>query len=380
MDARSQVMADELDDTQLRRGRPGSWLGRLWQDKARLRRVLMIFGVVVVAAGALVTYLIGGRFVSTDDSYVRAAKLMVTTDVSGVVKTVDVKQGQQVKKGQVLFTLDPRPFAIAVANTQAALEAARQNVLADEDTYQGLEAQVAAQEAQVRLAQSTFNRYLALAKSNAIAPQSLDQARSTEASARATLASLRQNAANQLSKLLGDPRLPPERSPAFMQAQAAYDEALRQLAHATVRAPFDGEVTEVDSLQPGTLVISALSSFTTTSAIGLVSTTDLWIEADMKETDLTYVSVGNPVSVTVDTYPGRNWDCRVGAISRASASTFAALSSESSSSNWVKVVQRIPVRIVCRIGPNDPQLRAGMSAVVEIDTGLRRWSRLLAGH
>lgn len=348
-------------------------------DKARLRRVLMIFGVAIVVVVALGAYFTGGRYVGTDDSYVRAQKLMVTTDVSGLVKTVNVKQGQHVKKGDVLFTLDAHPFEIAVANARAAVEQARQDVLAEEATYQGLVAQVAAQEAQVRLAQSTFNRYLVLAKSNAISPQTLDQARSTLAASQATAASLHQNAANQLSKLLGNPALPPEQAPAYMQAKAALDETERQLSHTVVRAPFEGDVTEVDSLQPGTLVISALSAFSTTSAVGLVSTSDLWIESDMKETDLTYVRVGNPASVTVDAYPGKTWDCHVAAISRASATAFSALPSENASSNWVKVVQRIPVRIDCAIGPNDPPLRAGMSADVSIDTGLRRWSRMVMG-
>jgi membrane fusion protein (multidrug efflux system) len=361
-------------------GRTRAWLGDIWSDKARLRRVLIVFGVAAVVIGTLVVWLLGGRYVGTDDAYVRAAQLPVTTDVSGLVATVDVRQGQHVKKGQVLFTIDPHPFQIAVANAQAALEQARLNVLSEEATYRGLVAQVAAQQAQVRLAQNVLNRDAALAKANAIAPLTLDQARSAAASAQATLASLQQSAQTQLDKLQGDPNLPPERAPSYLQAKAALDEAQRQLNHTTVRAPFEGDVTEVDSLQPGTLVISALSSFSTTSAVGLVSTTDLWIEANMKETDLTLVKVGDPVSVTVDTYPGKTWDCRVGAISRASATAFSALPSENASSNWVKVVQRIPVRVNCDIRPSDPPLRAGMSAVVSIDTGMRRWHRMLVGQ
>lgn len=380
MDVRTQSTPTYYEGTAPFRSGTRVWLGDLWADKARLRRVLMIAGVGGVIVIALGMYLTGGRYVGTDDSYVRAQKLMVTTDVSGLVKTVNVRQGQHVKMGDVLFTIDSRPFEIAVANAAAAMDAARQGVISDEASYKGLTAQVAAQEAQVHLAQSTFNRYLALAKTNAIAPQTLDTARSTLASAQATLASLKQNVAMQRSKLLGNPNLPPERAPAFLQTKAAYDEAMRQLSQTTVRARFEGDVTEVDSLQPGTLVVSSLSSFTTTSAVGLVSTTDLWIEANMKETDLTRVAVGNPVAVTVDTYPDKTWDCHVDAISRGTATTFSALPSENASSNWVKVVQRIPVRVACKVGPNDPSLRAGMSANVEIDTGMRRWTRMLAGQ
>lgn len=374
MDVRAQASGTDFYQGSAKQ----SWLGALWEDKARLRRVLMIGGVGVVVAVAAGAWLTGGRYVGTDDAYVRAAKLMVTTDVSGLVQTVDVKQGQHVKAGQVLFTLDAHPFEIAVANTKAALEEARLGVLSSEAAYQAAVAQVNAQAAQVKLAQTTYTRYLALAKSNAIAPQTLDQARSTLASAQATLAASQQTARTQLDKLLGDPNLAPEKAPSYLQAKAAYDEAVRQLNHATVRAPFEGDVTEVDALQPGTLVISALSSFSTTSAVGLVSTSDLWVEANMKETDLTHVHIGAPVSVTVDTYPGKTWTCHVNAISRASEGAFSALPAENASANWVKVVQRIPLRINCDVKPSDPQLRAGMSAIVEIDTGHRRWSRLFS--
>lgn len=356
-----------------------SWVVDTWADKGRLRRVLMIGGVVVVAVVAAAAYLTTGRYTGTDDSYVRAAKLMVTTDVSGLVRSVNVVEGQHVKKGQVLFTLDPHPFEIALSNAKAALTQAALDVKSQEAGYRSMVAQVVAQQAQVNLAAINYRRDAALAKQNAIALAALDQARITLQTAQATLASLQQTAQTQLDKLLGDPNLPPERAPAYLQAKAAVDEAQRQLNHSVVRAPFEGDVTEVDSLQPGTLVISALSSFSTTSAVGLVSTTNVWVDANMKETDLTHVRVGNPVDVTVDTYPGHTWHGRVEAISRASDSAFSALPSENSSANWVKVVQRIPVRVKLDLRAGDPPLRAGMSATVTIDTGHRRWYRMVMG-
>jgi membrane fusion protein (multidrug efflux system) len=150
----------------------------------------------------------------------------------------------------------------------------------------------------------------------------------------------------------------------------------RQLSHATVRAPFDGVVSEVDSLQPGSLVISAMSAFTTTSAVGLIGN-DIWIESDLKETELTHIHSGNPVDITVDTYPGRHWKGQVDNVSAGSDSAFSVLPAENGSGNWVKVVQRIPVRIKVEQKAGDPPLRAGMSAVVSIDTGKRRWQRML---
>jgi membrane fusion protein (multidrug efflux system) len=354
-------------------------LGELWADKARLRRIAMIWGVAAVATIALVLWLTGGRYVGTDDSYVHAAKLMVSTDVSGLVRDVDVHEGQRVKKGQVLFRLDPKPFQIALDNAKAALAQTVQDVESTRATYKSMLGQMSAQQAQVSLAQVTYNRYAALAKANAIAPTQLDQARGTLQSAQATLVSLKQSADVQLAKLNGNPNLPARQTPAYQKAQSTVDEMQRQLDHAVVRAPFEGIVSEVDSLQPGTLVISAMSAFTTTSAVGLIATSNVWVEASMKETDLTYVRDGNPVSITIDTYPGRTWTGHVQSVSAASDSAFSALPSENTSGNWVKVVQRIPVRIQIDQKAGDPPLRAGMSAIASIDTGKRRWHRMLNG-
>lgn len=353
----------------------------LWSDKARLRRVLMIGGVGVFLAAAAVFYLSGGRYVTSDDTYVHANKLMVSTDVSGLVQTVNVKEGQQVKAGDILFTLDPKPFEIALENAQAALVGAAQDAESTRALYRADIAQAAAQQAQVNVNQQTFNRYQALQKQNAIAAMQVDTARAALLSAQASLAALRQNAATQLAKLNGNPDLPAEQTPAYLKAKAQVDEAQRQLDHATVRAPFSGTVGEVDSLQPGTLVISALSAFSTTSAVGIVGN-ETWIASDLKETDLTHVHPGQPVDITVDTYPGCHWSGHVQSVSAASDTAFSALPAQNASGNWVKVVQRIPVRIA--IDKSQDQacarpLRAGMSAIVSIDTGHRRWWRLTHG-
>jgi membrane fusion protein, multidrug efflux system len=377
------LRTDSVAYVPVSRPTPGARLrgavSELWADKARLRRIAMIWGVAAVVAVSLALWLTGGRYVSTDDAYVHSAKLMVSTDVSGLVKDVDVKEGQRVAKGQTLFRLDPKPFQIALANAKAALAQSVQDVESTRATYKSLMGQMSAQQAQVNLAQLTYNRYVALAKANAVAPTQLDQARGTLQTAQATLISLKQSADVQLAKLNGKADMPAEQAPGYLKAQADVDEMQRQLDHAVVRAPFDGIVSEVDSLQPGTLVISAMSAFTTTSAVGLIATGDVWVEASMKETDLTYVRQGNPVEVTIDTYPGRSWTGHVAAISAASDSAFSALPSENTSGNWVKVVQRIPVRIKLDQRPGDPQLRAGMSAIISIDTGQRRWHRMLNG-
>jgi membrane fusion protein (multidrug efflux system) len=356
------------------------WAGAIWADKARLRRIGMIWGLALIGSLALFFWLTGGRYISSDDAYVHAAKLMVSTDVSGLVQDVDVHEGQSVRAGDILFRLDPHPFQIALDNAQASLAQAALDVEGTKAQYRSILGQIGAQQAQVNLASITFGRYQALVRQNAIAPSQLDIARGTLQSAQATLVSLQQQAKQTLAQLNGNPDLPATQAPAYLRARAAVDEAQRQLNHSVVRAPFDGIVTAVDSLQPGTLVISAMSAFSTTSAVGLVASKNIWVDANLKETELTYVRQGNPVEITVDTYPSCTWNGSVDAISAGSDSTFSALPSENASGNWVKVVQRIPVRI--RIGGSscNVPLRAGMSTVISVDTGHRRWYRMLFGN
>ena len=355
------------------------WVGAIWADKARLRRIGMIWGLAIIGSVALFFWLTGGRYVSSDDSYVHAAKLMVSTDVSGLVQDVDVHEGQSVRAGEILFRLDPHPFQIALDNAKANLAQTVLDVEGTKAQYRAVLGQIGAQQAQVNLAVITFNRYQALVRQNAIAPSQLDTARGTLQSAQATLVSLQQQSRQSLAQLNGNPDLPATQAPAYQRALAAVDEAQRQLDHAVVRAPFDGIVSAVDSLQPGTLVISAMSAFSTTSAVGLVASKNIWVDANLKETELTYVRKGNPVEITVDTYPSCTWNGSVDAISAGSDSTFSALPSENASGNWVKVVQRIPVRIKIGSGSCNVPLRAGMSTVISIDTGHRRWYRMLFG-
>ncbi|HTK80469.1 MAG TPA: HlyD family secretion protein [Rhizomicrobium sp.] len=354
----------------------GDFIFRIRNDRGLLRRVFMLGGVLAVALVSLTAWLMGGRYVSTDDSYVQAAKLMVSTDVSGLVQSVSVREGQHVKKGDVLFRLDPQPFRIALQNAKAQLAQTALNVQSMKQDYRRMLSDVAAQRAQVDLAQRNYERYASLVKANAIAPATYDTAKSTLANAQAQLVALQQTAQTQLAKLGGNIDLPVEQQPQYLQALGQVTEAERQLSHAVVRAPFGGVVTEVDSLQPGTLVISAMSAFTTTSAVGLVSDTDIWVEGNMKETDLTHVHDGQPVDVTIDTYPGCKWQGTLQTVSQASGSAFSPLPAENTSGNWVKVVQRIPARVKLTHSDCNVPLRAGMSANISIDTGRYRWQRL----
>lgn len=346
------------------------------RDKRVIRRVLMLGGIAVVLGATTVAYLSGGRYVGTDDAYLKSAQLNVTTDVSGMVKSVEVHEGQRVAAGDVLFRLDSEPFEIALANAKATLQQAEMTVGSLKADYRGAIQQVSAQQAMVDVAKTTLDRYAALVKQGSIARTQWDQQQATYLSAAATVNSLNQAANATLARLNGNPDLPVESFPDVMKAHAAVAEAQRQLDHTVVRAPFDGIVTAVSSLQPGTLIISAMSAFSTTSAVGLVSDSDVWIEANMKETDLTRVHPGQAVDVRIDAYPDCRWRGSVASISPASGSAFSPLPAQNISGNWVKVVQRIPVRINLEKNDCNARLSTGMSTVITIDTGHRRWQEI----
>jgi len=341
-----------------------------------LRSALMLGGILVILGGVAALYLTGGRYVGTEDAYVKAAQLSVTTDVSGMVDSVEVRESQRVAKGDVLFRIDPEPFEIAVQNARANLLQAELTVRSLKADFRRAMQQVSAQQAIVDVAKTTLDRYAALVQQGSIAKTQWDDQQATYLSAMATLNSLEQAADATLARLNGNPDLPVDSFPDVMRARAALAEAERQLEHTIVRAPFEGIVTAVSSLQPGTLIISAMSAFSTTSAVGLVSDHDLWIEAHMKETDLTRVQVGQAVDVTIDTYPDCHWKGSVEAIAPASGAAFSPLPSQNISGNWVKVVQRIPVRIALEDSACGAHLSSGMSAVVSIDTGYQRWQHL----
>ena len=340
--------------------------------RSRLRGLLMLGGVALVVVGGGVSWLRGGRWVSTDNAYVRARKLMVTTDVSGLVASVDVHEGDTVKPGQVLFRLDPKQFDIAIRVAQANLEQTRITLEAAQQDYGRLQSDIAGQEAQVGLAQANFERAAALALSNAGTRTAYDQAHFGLEAAQQQLEALRRQAHSALIRLGGKADAPVEQHPQYLAAKAQVDEAQRQLDHATVRAPFAGVVTAVESLQPGTFLVSQTAALTNTGAVGLVATQNLWVDANVKETDLTFAGPGDAVDVTIDAYPGRVWRGRVDSIAPASGAEFSILPAQNASGNWVKVVQRVPVRIALEPQEGAPALRAGMSAVADIDTGHKR--------
>jgi membrane fusion protein, multidrug efflux system len=341
-------------------------------SRQRLRKPLMIGVPLLVAFVSFLLWYTGGRYVSTDNAYLRAPKLMVSADVSGLVSEVLVHEGQAVRKGDVLFRIDPRQFQIAVDNAKAQLAQTALNLEAMKQDYQRMLSDAASQAAQVELAQKTFARAEDLSRKGISSAQTFDQARSGLDTALKQQESLREQAKVQLARMAGNPEFVVTGHPAYLQAKAQLDEAERQLDHSAVRAPFNGVVTQVDALQPGIYLVSATAALTNTGAVALVSTDEVWVDANFKETDLTWVKPGDAVEISIDTYPGRAWKGRVKTIAPASGAEFSILPAQNASGNWVKVVQRIPVRIVVERKDGDPPLRAGMSTYVTIDTGHRR--------
>jgi membrane fusion protein (multidrug efflux system) len=328
----------------------------------------MLFGLLPIAliAGGL-WYVLGGAIMSTDDAYVDAEKVGISTDVAGIVQTVEVKDNEHVDAGQVLYRLDPRQFQIALDSAKANLAQIALNVDAMKQDYQHMLSDSAAAQAQVDLDQLNFNRQEMLIKTGNTPQAIYDQAKYAMANDRGKLESLQQQAKVQLAKLGGDPNIPTDKLPQYSQAQAQLDEAQRELDHTVVRAPFSGTATNVPSIAPGKYLAASATAFY------LVDNDHVWIAANPKETELTYVRAGQPATVTIDSYPGMTWKGTVESISPAAAQEFSLLPAQNTSGNWVKVVQRVPMRV--RVDTSDktrPPLRAGMSAVVDVDTGHAR--------
>ena len=340
-------------------------LARLKQPKT-LRRLLLALGPIVVLAGGLVAYTAGGRYVSTDNAYVHAGKLTVATDVSGIVANVAVKESQKVDKGQVLFTLDQEPFRIALAGADANLGIVRNQLVTLQATWRQKQAQVAQAKTDAAFYETGFQRQQDLLKRGVASQAAYDQAKRDLDAARERVTMAQNDADATLAQLGGKADAPIEQNASYLAAQAQVDKARRDLSRTTVLAPIPGIVTNVDALQVGEYLPAAQAAFS------LVSSADVWIEANPKESDLAYLKAGAPAVVTIDAYPGRDWQATVTSLAPATGTEFSVLPAQNATGNWVKVVQRVPIRLAVQMPADAPPLRTGMSATVEIDTGHRR--------
>jgi membrane fusion protein (multidrug efflux system) len=323
---------------------------------------LWIAGPALVLAIGAYLYVTGGRYVDTDNAYVQADRVTIAPQVAGRVVEVLVKENQAVEAGELLFRIDPEPLEIAVARAEAELGAIGDVFHGARNQYDSAAADLRSSEAALRFNEQQFERQKELRAKGLVSQMALDNAANELASARGKRDSNAALLAKAKSVLGGAVNTPMAQLSGYQMAKAELDKAQLDLAHAEVRAPAAGVIGK-QHLQPGDFLAVGQA------AMPLVASGALWVDANFKETDLTHVAIGQAATIEVDTYPGRHWRAHVASISPASGSEFSLLPAQNATGNWVKIVQRIPVRLALDRVAAGPTLRAGMSADVEIDTG-----------
>jgi membrane fusion protein (multidrug efflux system) len=323
----------------------------------RLRWPLMIGGPLIVLGLVAYFMLTGGRFESTDDAYVQSARAAISPSVAGRVVEIDVGENQTVKKGQVLFRLDPADFEVAVAQAQAALAAARFETQGSRAVYDQRNADLAVAQETVAYTQREAARQQALAAAGVATRAQADSAAHDAEQARRQIAVVRQQIASALADIGGRAGVSADQQPKVMQAKAALDRAKLDLGYTTIVAPADGVVTKVEQLQVGNRVAASQTLFWLVSGAP-------WIEANFKEDQLAHMRVGQTATVKVDAYD-HDLKAHVVSFSPGTGSSFALLPPENATGNWVKVVQRLPVRLV--LDETAPHLSAGLSAKAKVD-------------
>lgn len=332
----------------------------------RATRVVLLVVVPLIAAGtALYVYSTGGREVETENAYVKANIVAVSAAVSGRVAEVAVRDNQAVPAGALLFRLDPEPFQIEVARARAQMDVVRADVQSRRAEYRAtLQEQAEARE-RIEFLVKQFERQERLREKGMTRLDTYEEARHNVDAARRRLEAVREKTNRVLADLSGNPGLQPEQHPRYAEAQAAYNAAMHDLARSEVRAPKPGVVSNM-RLQVGEFVDKGVPVFS------LIEDGPVWIEANFKETQLTHMRVGQPSIVVADAYPDTEWQGVVETIAPATGAEFAVLPPQNATGNWVKVVQRVPVRIRVQQDSASQWLRAGMTVTVSVDTGRPR--------
>jgi membrane fusion protein (multidrug efflux system) len=341
----------------------------------RYRRTLLLVVLpAIVLVGGIAFYLSGGRYVGTDDAYVGAQKVLITPDISGKVDKVVVREGQHVREGDVLFEIDPVPFRLALDDARAKLAQAKttyDNLVSNVKIYGQM--QDLAQQG-VDFKQRDVERKSTLVKSNFGSQLDLDNAATAAVTAKAQLELLKQQLATSMNQLLGNPDLPLAQFPPYAQAQSALDQAQRNLDHTVLKAPISGVATQVDNIQLGRFAMAG------TPILTVIDDNRPWVDANLKESDFTYIAVGQTVEIDVDAFPNHAFKGTVGSLSPGTGAQFAILPPQNATGNFVKVVQRVPVRIYLDYAdPFVKRLKAGMSTYTTIDTEHHRSLAALLG-
>jgi membrane fusion protein, multidrug efflux system len=333
-------------------------------ERRVVARLVMWSLPFLVVAASLFVWLSSGRWVTTDNAYVKGDRAQIAPELSGIIVEVPVQENQRVSRGQLLFRLDDQTWRLALTKIDAEIETTRADIRGLRAQWRTKREEIKAAQSQLNYAQQEFERQSDLADKKIASQQKLQETRMGLDVARQRISAAQEDLQRIEAQLAGDPKIRADDHPRVRQMMAARDEALLQLRRTTIDSPLDGIVAKRPV--PGSYATAGVP------VMVVVADTDLWVEANFKETELTLVRPGQPAVIRIDTYPDAECAGKVASIAQATGAEFAVLPPQNASGNWVKVVQRIPVRIsvVCREG--DPPLRVGMSTTVEIDTGHSR--------
>ena len=343
------------------------------RGQAGLRLVLLVVVPLVAIAGGAYWWLSGGRYVSTDNAYVKAHIVQIAPEISGQVRRVLTRDHQEVRAGEPLMTIESRPFKLALDSAEAELDAARSQVETLRGTWREVVAELADAEARAEYFKRQWQRQEELAIKGVTSASKREEAQNDARAAADRVTSVREKLQRVLVALNGDPQMPAEEHHLVRDKTAARERAALDLSRTTIRAPVDGVVVNM-RVQQGEQVKAAQPLFV------LVVVRQPWVEANFKETELTHVRVGQKATVVLDTYPDVTWEAVVESLSPATGAEFAVLPPQNASGNWVKVVQRLPVKLRLSPQSGEPSLRAGMTATVRIDTGRERTVASSIGH
>ena len=342
----------------------GSRFARLF-GRFALRTVLLVVVPLAAVVVGVYIYAESGRYVTTENAYIKSNIVAISSDVSGRVEWVGVDDNTLVRKGQILFRLDQQPFKIALDRSEAELELVRTQVELLRADYHEAVAQVAAEEEKVTFLTRQLARQQTLKERKLASEQAYDVAAHELSLAKRQVRVLRQRVQRALQSLGGNPDIEVEVHARFERARAERDHAAIALADTSIEAPVDGTVSNM-KLQAGEYVEEGHAVFT------IIENGKVWVEANLKETQLTHVLEGQSASIAVDAYPGVEWPATVDAIAPATGAEFSVLPPQNATGNWVKVVQRIPVLLDVEQPPKGHPLRAGMTVTVAIDTERER--------
>jgi membrane fusion protein (multidrug efflux system) len=333
-------------------------------EKRKTRRVLLVVLPLVVVLVSVFVYMKGGRYVETDNAYIQSDITTINAEVSGAIKSISVKENERINQGQLLFSIDATSFKVAEAKAKAQLQQARLDILEQKAAYEEKKAEIRQAENQYAFNQREEKRQANLLKQKFISDAQFDQSRQAAEVSELNVATLKKDLFRLKEALGGDPSAPFEDHPSYQSAQAALDQARINLGHIDVRAPASGVVAKVPNN----------GEYVTAGSITMVLVSDdkQWIEANFTEKDLTYVQPGQTVQIEVDAYPGVTLSGRVESISPATGSKFSVIPAENATGNWVKIAQRLSVKILVNAGQSTPILRAGFSSTVTIDTEHQR--------